>query len=35
MKKMKFGIYIPATYDEYVEINGTNRNTYWQDANKK
>ena len=34
-KKMKFGISIPASYDEVVEIDRINGNTYWQDATKK
>ena len=32
---MKFGIAIPATYNEDVELDRTNGYTYWQDANKK
>ena len=28
-KNMKFGIAIPATYDEAVELNKINGNTYW------
>ena len=34
-KKMHFGISIPAAYDESVELNRINGNTYWRDANKK
>ena len=32
---MKFGIAIPATYDEAAEIDRINGNTYWQDSTKK
>ena len=35
MKNMKFGIYIPYTYDKYVGIDIINGNAYWKDANKK
>ena len=31
---MKFGIAIPDTYDEAVEIDIINGNEYWQDATK-
>ena len=34
-KKMKFGIYIPETYEEAVIMDKQNGNTLWQDATKK
>ena len=34
-KKMKFGIDIPATYEEAVALDKKNGNTLWQDATKK
>ena len=33
--KMEFVISIPVTYDEAVELDIINGNTYWQDATKK
>ena len=34
-KKMKFGISIPDNYEEAVNLDRENGNTYWQDATKK
>ena len=34
-KNTKFGISIPATYNEGVELDRTNSNKYGQDATKK
>ena len=34
-KKMKFGISIPDNYEEAVDLDRENGNTYWQDATKK
>ena len=32
---MKFGIHLPATYEEAVRMDKESRNTFWQDATKK
>ena len=34
-KKMKFGIHLPATYEEAVRMDKKSGNTFWQDATKK
>ena len=34
-KRMKFGIDIPATYEEAVALDKKNGNTLWQDATRK
>ena len=34
-KKIKFGIHLPATYEEAVRMDKENRNTFWQYATKK
>ena len=32
---MKFGIHLPATYEEAVRMDKESGNTFWQDATKK